>query len=316
MVGSGDKGFPPGPWVLVIGMHRSGTSALTGALGHLGLATPDTADLVAGRYDNPVHYESTALSDLDDALLGALGGTWSAPPPLAPGWEHGPALRGFLAGAPDAARRAFPGSSAVVWKDPRLCLLLPLWRALLPAPVSVVFLWRSPLAVARSLRTRQEFTVSLGLALWERYTRHALAALAGDACYVLRYEELLAGPEPALAGVGAWLAGRGAIAPPEVAALGAAAASVSGGLARHEGQGAVPESITTAVGALVARGGAHDAFDAPAFLAPDAWMDDAVEQQRAYETLYARYLRYVKWRRRIPLIGRSARPAADEHRFP
>ena len=32
-----DRGFPPGPWVLVVGMHRSGTSALAGALGQLGL---------------------------------------------------------------------------------------------------------------------------------------------------------------------------------------------------------------------------------------------------------------------------------------
>jgi hypothetical protein len=161
--------------------------------------------------------------------------------------------------------------------------------------------------VARSLHTRQEFTVSLGLALWERYTRDALAALAGDACYVLRYEDLLAGPQDAVTGVGTWLAGRGAIGPPSDAALAAAAASVSGGLARHEGEGVVPESITTAAAALDSLGGAHDAFAAPPLLVPDGWMEDALEQQRAYEALYARYLRYVKWRRRIPLIGRSAR---------
>jgi hypothetical protein len=90
-------------------MHRSGTSALTGALARLGLALPSPPDLVTGRYDNPVHNESRALTDLDDAVLGALGGTWSAPPELAPGWERSPGVLEVARRAPAAARRAFPG---------------------------------------------------------------------------------------------------------------------------------------------------------------------------------------------------------------
>ena len=69
-------------------MHRSGTSAVTGALGHLGLSLPAPNDLVSGRPDNPIHYESQALTDVDDALLRAWGGSWSAPPSLPPDWER------------------------------------------------------------------------------------------------------------------------------------------------------------------------------------------------------------------------------------
>jgi hypothetical protein len=307
LVGSGGEGYPPGPWVLVLGMHRSGTSALTGALARLGLATPAADDLVTGRFDNPVHFESAALSDLDDALLGALGGSWSAPPALAPGWERAGALGPMIAGGPGAARRAFPGQGAVVWKDPRLCLLLPLWRAQLPGPPSVVMVWRAPMAVARSLQARQAFTVSLGLALWERYARHALASLTGQPCYLLRYEDLVATPNDTLAGVAHWLADRGAIAAPTNDGLAHAAASVSGSLARHDGTGAVPDELAQAVAALTAADGAQEVFGAPALSDPPEWMHDAIEQQRVYEGLYARYLRYVKWRRRIPFIGRAAR---------
>ena len=192
-------------------MHRSGTSALAGALGRLGLMLPASDDLVVGRYDNPVHYESQALTDVDDAILATLGGTWSAPPVLGPGWWRSDALLGVTGRAPGAARRAFPVDGPVVWKDPRLCLLLPLWRGMLPPPVVTVFLWRAPLAVARSLRSRQGFTVSLGLALWERYNRAALAGLAGGAVYVMRYEALLDDPLASVTSLARWLAAGGRV---------------------------------------------------------------------------------------------------------
>ena len=113
MAGTVEEGFPSGPWVLVLGMHRSGTSALTGALGRLGLMLPVPGDLVTGRYDNPVHYESRALTDFDDTLLGALGGSWSAPPVLDPGWERSPTVLDVAGRAPRAARQAFPRNGPV-----------------------------------------------------------------------------------------------------------------------------------------------------------------------------------------------------------
>ena len=102
-------GLPPGPWVLVVGMHRSGTSAVTGAVGRLGLAVPAAPDLVTGRPDNPVHFESRALTDVDDAVLRAAGGTWSAPPVLAPGWDKSAAVRDAMGG-----RGAPPGRHSQV----------------------------------------------------------------------------------------------------------------------------------------------------------------------------------------------------------
>ena len=291
-------------------MHRSGTSALTGALGCLGLALPAADDLVSGRYDNPAHYESRSLTDVDDAILKALGGTWSAPPVLAPGWERSPEALDHTRRAPDAARRAFPFDGPVVWKDPRLCLLLPLWRSVLPAPLVTVFLWRAPLAVARSLRSRQGFSVSLGLALWERYTRDALAGLAGSAVFVMRYEELLADPGAALTPLAHWLAAEGRV-PLEVDddAISAAASSVSGALARHRGEGELPGVLRGAVATLTSFTGAHDHLPESAPQEPPSWMADVIEQRRDYEDLYARYMRYVRWRRRIPFWGTRGRPS-------
>jgi len=289
-------------------MHRSGTSALAGVLGRLGLMLPAPGDLVAGRYDNPVHNESKALTDVDDEILAALGGTWSAPPVVAPGWERSDAVLGVTGRVPGAARRAFPVDGPVVWKDPRLCLLLPLWRSLLPAPVATVLLWRAPLAVARSLGSRQGFSVSLGLALWERYNRDALAGLAGGAVFVMRYEGLLDDPRASVTALARWLTATGHVpVTADESAISAAVSSVSEALARHEGEGELPEVLNRAVSTMTDLTGGHDRLPGTPTEVPPPWMADAIAQRRDYEDLYARYMRYVRLRRRIPFAGGRGR---------
>jgi len=290
-------------------MHRSGTSALAGALGRLGLALPAPDDLVRGRYDNPVHYESAALTAVGDAALASLGGSWSAPPPLEPGWQDSAALAALVPRAAAAARRAFPAAGPVLWKDPRLCLLLPWWRRLLPGGPHPVLVWRSPDAVARSLRARQGFPLSLGLALWQRYAHGALTALAGSPAYVLSYEALLADPAGQLRSVAAWLETSGAAAQVPATALDAAALSVSADHAHHGAAdpgagGGIDAALDTTVAALDALAGAVATVPAPGPDTAPAWMADALEQRRTYEELYARYMRYIRLRRRIPFLGR------------
>jgi len=198
--------MPDGPWLLVVGMHRSGTSAVTGALGYLGLAVPLAQDRWAPSRDNPDHWESRALGDYDDALLERLGGTWDRPPDPALDWESDPDLGIDGLGDPaEAAGKAFPNPGPVVWKDPRSCLLLPYWLAHIPKPVAAVFIWRSPLSVARSLQARDGMHLADGVALWERYNRSALAGLVGVDTFVLRYESIIENPVGKMGELIGWL---------------------------------------------------------------------------------------------------------------
>jgi hypothetical protein len=201
-----DRAMPVGPWLLVIGMHRSGTSAVTGALGHLGFAIPATADRWEPSEDNPDHWESRALGDHDDLLLERLGGIWDRPPNTDPGWECDPGLGIDDLGDPGAAAsKAFPNPGPIVWKDPRTSLLLPYWLARLPKPIAAVFIWRSPMSVARSLQARDGIHLADGIALWERYNRSGLAGLVGIDTFVTRYESIVENPLDRLGALADWL---------------------------------------------------------------------------------------------------------------
>jgi hypothetical protein len=93
-----------------------------------------------------------------------------------------------------------------VFKDPRLCLLLPYWRNLLPDPLAAVLVWRSPITVARSLERRDGTPLPEGLALWERYNRRAIEGLAGVDTYVVDYESVITDPRATIDGLITWLA--------------------------------------------------------------------------------------------------------------
>jgi hypothetical protein len=200
---------PNGPWVTVLGMHRSGTSALTGALGAAGFQLYRPDDRVDWAESNPEHWESRTLTVYNEDLLIRLDGGWDAPPEMPSGWSEGLELPDAL--DPVAALdTAYPRQGPSVWKDPRLCLLLPFWRDLLE-PLAAVLVWRSPLAVAKSLLRRDGIPLPDGLALWERYNRSALTALTGVDTYVLGYESVIEDPVSTLDALLEWLGSRPAL---------------------------------------------------------------------------------------------------------
>ena len=193
-----------GPGVLVVGMHRSGTSAVAGAIGALGMSLPRDEDRIPPSASNPDHWESNTLMSQNDSLLSLLGGSWDAPPELRPDWERTRELEQL----PDPLERidaAFAEPGPYVWKDPRVSLLLQYWRPLLTEPVAAVLIWRPALEVARSLQKRDAKSLVHGVALWERYNLAALDGLRGMDVFVLGYEDLMADHRAVLASIADWL---------------------------------------------------------------------------------------------------------------
>src|SRR5437588_13004998 len=75
--------------VCVLGMHRSGTSLVGHLLHALGLDLGPEEHLMGASSANPTgHCENEPVTELNDALLERLGGSWSQPPTPATGWER------------------------------------------------------------------------------------------------------------------------------------------------------------------------------------------------------------------------------------
>jgi len=170
--------------VCVTGMHRSGTSVVAGALSLLGASLGDPTRMLKAGADNPKGYfEIQAVVQLDDELLAHLGGAWDQPPVLDPGWEHASGLAPFRARAGAILGESFgpedERSGVIVWKDPRLSVLLPFWRTVTPVATTVLVV-RDPVEVAASLAVRGYSVGAVQAAsLWLRYLYAAAAADPG-----------------------------------------------------------------------------------------------------------------------------------------
>jgi hypothetical protein len=184
----------PDRGVVVLGMHRSGTSAVARAINLMGVPINIESDWVASQPDNPRGYwESATLIKLNTRVLALFNGSSINPPPLPPGWQ----LDGKLDELTQLARATFRSVFADdkwVWKDPRACLTLPFWRQVINVQ-SCVLVYRHPLEVAASLSARDGLSVPHCLALWERYVRSSLVNVQGLPTFVISYDDLVERPD-------------------------------------------------------------------------------------------------------------------------
>ena len=163
----------PAQLVLVLGMHRSGTSALSGLLVESGLDGP--ADRMPASPMNPKSYfESLSAMHLNDRLLEDLGSAWCSLTAIPESrWaSSAPAVEAWRSGMLKLLYEAYPRDGRAVLKDPRLCMLLPGLRPWLESNLisCVAFLpVRHPAEVVESLWVAESIPRSQGLFLWLRH---------------------------------------------------------------------------------------------------------------------------------------------------
>ncbi|MES0874905.1 glycosyltransferase [Sinimarinibacterium thermocellulolyticum] len=182
----------PAPVVLVLGMHRSGTSALTRTLNLLGARLPN--NLIPAQSDNQTGFwESTDVQRLNDRILAALGARWDDCRPLNFSNLDAETRKGFVDEIA-AIVAAHVGDAPLALKDPRLCRLLPLWRAGLAqarARAVAILPLRQPWEVAASLAARNGMAMRTGLLLWLRHILDAECDSRGLPRAFVHYDELL-----------------------------------------------------------------------------------------------------------------------------
>jgi GT2 family glycosyltransferase len=179
--------------VLVLGMHRSGTSAATRVLNLLGadLGT----QLMPAAPDNPTGFwEHQEVVDIHERLLAAYGMAWDDVRPLPEGWLDDPAADEAATAIRTLVEREFAGSALWAVKDPRLCRLVPLWRRVLGElghEPRALFVLRDPAEVAYSLARRNNLPCEMGQLLWARHLVDAIHGCAGLPTAALEYRDLL-----------------------------------------------------------------------------------------------------------------------------
>ena len=162
--------------VCVIGMHRSGTSAVTRMLNLLGVSLGPEEQLLEPAPHNPAGFwENERVVQLNDEQVAALGGNATTPPMLADGWERARELGGLRERAAALVRSLADGADVVGLKDPRLSLTLPFWRTVTPA-TQVVHCLRDPAEAAPSLSRWHPIDVQPAGALWLSYVVSACRA--------------------------------------------------------------------------------------------------------------------------------------------
>jgi hypothetical protein len=162
------RGFPgwahyqmAGPaTIVVLGMHRSGTSCITRMVNLCGASLGDST-IGANEYNKSGHWEAAQGLEINELILRYSGGTWDNPPE-----------RLLCAGFIRWKMREFLGrlhrEGTAVWKDPRTVVTFPLWRPMLKRCM-ILAAYRHPLSVARSLQRRDGFDLERGLELWRNY---------------------------------------------------------------------------------------------------------------------------------------------------
>jgi hypothetical protein len=177
--------------VAVVGMHRSGTSMVSALLHHAGFYLGPEDELMPATPDNQDGYwENLRFFELNEEILGALGGGWDEPP--APLVVNDPALAAMRVKA-ETLSADFEPHRPWAWKDPRTTLLLPFWLELFPG-LRVVGCVRNPLEVALSLHRRNFFSYEHGLSLWLDYNQRLLEAVPPEQLLLTHYEAYFAYP--------------------------------------------------------------------------------------------------------------------------
>ncbi|MBD9501711.1 HAD family hydrolase [Pseudomonas sp. PDM23] len=183
--------------IVVLGMHRSGTSAIARGLTTLGVELGDNLMPAAQSNNERGFWEDQEIVDINTDILKELGHTWHSLKPLSTerlaSFDNSELQQRALS----YLREFFGDAPLFGLKDPRISLLLPFWlRVFEKAGIQPAFVLslRHPLSVAHSLHKRDGFTQAKSLYLWLDYMLQGLLHSRGQRVAVLSYDRLMSSP--------------------------------------------------------------------------------------------------------------------------
>ena len=182
--------------LVVLGMHRSGTSALSGVLNLAGIDFGLENKLIGpNKNDNAKGYwENREIMELNDELLSIAESSWDDFRKINFNFLQGSNARRIIDKARNVLIDDFASSNVIGIKEPRMCRLLPIWKDIfrqLDLNVKYVIACRHPFEVCKSLELRDGIKSEKAYLLWITYMLDIEEYTFGERRVFVSYEELL-----------------------------------------------------------------------------------------------------------------------------
>ena len=193
--------------VVVLGMHRSGTSSITRGLQVLGVDLGDHLMPAAGDNDKGF-WEDLDINALNIDLLKHVGHDWHTLTPVQDDELRSHAVDSFRVRGLQLMRAKLRHTDCFGLKDPRVARLLPFWQDVfssIDARVSYIAVYRNPISVATSLAQRNGFHSEKSYQLWLDHTLNILNYTANRRRVIVDYDRLMDDPAKQLARIAALL---------------------------------------------------------------------------------------------------------------
>lgn len=180
--------------ILVLGMHRSGTSALARTLAFAGAGLPATLVPPTPGDNDLGYWESMPIVQFHERLFRTLGTAMLEPVPTEASWFASPEARIEVERLARLLEAEWGDHPCWVVKEPRACRFIPIWREAIEAvgrrAIAVVPL-REPAEVASSLARRDGFPRPVAERLWALHAGAAERETRGIPRVFSTYDELL-----------------------------------------------------------------------------------------------------------------------------
>jgi len=188
-----------------MGMHRSGTSAITRGLQAVGANLGDR--LLGPKEDNPKGFwEDIDLHNLHVELFDALGMEWNRLSPVTDDEVAMLKQRGFIGKAERILREKLSGEGVFAVKYPRIPKVFPFWREVFASggfDIRYLIPLRHPLSIARSLAKRDGMEKEFACLMWLAHVLPVLPAPNADDSIVTDYDRLMEDPDREIARIAA-----------------------------------------------------------------------------------------------------------------
>lgn len=184
--------------IVLLGMHRSGTSAITRGLQVLGVGLGEKLYPPMEGVNDKGFFEDIDINSLNNEMLKTLASDWHYVSPIEANEIEVLRDKGYFLRAVELLRAKVHDTAVFGFKDPRVAKLLPFWKQVFSHcqfEAGYVLAVRHPLSVAKSLAKRDGFDSEKSYLLWLGHVLESIANTNGCKRVLVDYDRLMLDPE-------------------------------------------------------------------------------------------------------------------------